>query len=382
MRGRTVRIAKNSDPRRAKPWQVKYRDGNGRRRCCFFATEAEARTYRDARQTELVNFGARALSLPDSIRHEAQRSMELLAPHDKTLLEAVRFYIGYLERTKRSLPIEELISKFLWAKQTQGVSPRHQYDLTSRLKRLASAFPARIVNTFETDELSDWLLGLRLAQQSKRNYQRVLHSFFAYAARRKYADANPMSAMPNIKVPDQDVVVYTPEEISRLLINADPFIVPYLALGAFAGIRRAELLRLKWEDIRFSVNTIFMSAHITKTASKRSIEIADNLKEWILPLAQKQGNVVTDAWRLRILIGEACEKAGVPWKHNGLRHSFGTYRLAQTQDVGKASLEMGNSPSVLFKHYRQLVTADQAATYWSVRPESQPNIISITSVAA
>lgn len=290
----------------------------------------------------------------------------------------MRFYVGYLERTKRSLPIEELIEKFLWDKQTQGVSAKHLYDLTLRTKRLASAFPKRIVNTFETDEISDWLLGLRLNPQSKRNYQRVLHSFFAYAARRKYTDSNPVAAMPNIKVPDQDVVIYSPEEMSRLLTHADPFIVPYLVLGGFAGIRRAELLRLKWEDIRFPVNTIFLSSHITKTGSKRTIEIAANLKQWLLPLAQKEGKVITDAWRLRILIQEACDKSGVRWKHNGLRHSFGTYRLAETQDVGRTSLEMGNSPSVLFKHYRHLVTKDDAMAYWSIRPESEPNIIPIS----
>ena len=133
--------------------------------------------------------------------------------------------------------------------------------------------------------------------------------------------------MQKVKVPDPDVVIYTPDELFRLLTHADTFIVPYLALGAFAGIRRSELLRLRWEDIRFSTGHIFLSADITKTGSKRTIPIADNLKEWIEPLAQAQGKVMTDTWKLRILIEKACEDAGVRWKHNALRHSFGTYRL-------------------------------------------------------
>jgi hypothetical protein len=50
------------------------------------------------------NFGLRALSLSEVVRHEAQRSMDLLTPYDKSLLEATRFYIAHLERTSRSAP--------------------------------------------------------------------------------------------------------------------------------------------------------------------------------------------------------------------------------------------------------------------------------------
>ena len=40
------------------------------------------------------------------------------------------------------------------------------------------------------------------------------------------------------------ISIYTPEEMAKLLKHADDDIIPFLAIGAFAGLRHAEILRL------------------------------------------------------------------------------------------------------------------------------------------
>ena len=57
------------------------------------------------------------------------------------------------------------------------------------------------------------------------------------------------------------------------------------------------------------------------------------------------------------------------WKHNALRHSFISYRIADVQDVAKVALEAGNSPQMIFKHYRELVTPKEAKAWFSITPE-------------
>ena len=54
------------------------------------------------------------------------------------------------------------------------------------------------------------------------------------------------------------------------------------------------------------------------------------------------------------------------WKSNALRHSFASYRLADVKDAARVALEMGNSPSMLFRNYRELVTEKQATEWFSV----------------
>ena len=71
----------------------------------------------------------------------------------------------------------------------------------------------------------------------------------------------------------------------------------------------------------------------------------------------------------RLVRGPA-RSAQVAWVKNGLRHSFCSYRLAQTSDAAKVALEAGNSPTMIFRHYRELVTPDQAQEWFSIRPST------------
>jgi hypothetical protein len=57
------------------------------------------------------------------------------------------------------------------------------------------------------------------------------------------------------------------------------------------------------------------------------------------------------------------------WKHNALRHSFISYRVADIQNVAQVALEAGNSPQMIFKHYRELVRPDAAKAWFSIKPE-------------
>ena len=56
------------------------------------------------------------------------------------------------------------------------------------------------------------------------------------------------------------------------------------------------------------------------------------------------------------------------WKHNALRHSFISYRVAQTQNVAQVALEAGNSPGMIFQHYRELVRPDAAKAWFAIVP--------------
>jgi hypothetical protein len=56
------------------------------------------------------------------------------------------------------------------------------------------------------------------------------------------------------------------------------------------------------------------------------------------------------------------------WPNNALRHSFGSYHLAHFKDAPALALQMGNSPDVIFRHYRELVKPKEAKRYWQIMP--------------
>jgi hypothetical protein len=83
----------------------------------------------------------------------------------------------------------------------------------------------------------------------------------------------------------------------------------------------------------------------------------------------------TDAQRV------SADAAAVPWKANGLRHSFASHRLAAIQNAAQVSLELGKSPSVVFKHYRELVKPADAERWFTITPDQAANVVQLPAEA-
>ena len=160
--------------------------------------------------------------------------------------------------------------------------------------------------------------------------------------------------------------------------RAEERFVAYLAIGGFAGLRHAELMRLDWSDVKLAQSTIVVCAKAAKTAQRRTVLIQPNLQKWLAPLARLSGALFKgDGSRFLhhvTAVARACE---FPWPHNGLRHSFASYRMAQCKNAAEVALEMGNSPQMIFRHYRELVSPQDAGKWWTIEPARDEKIVSI-----
>ena len=134
-----------------------------------------------------------------------------------------------------------------------------------------------------------------------------------------------------------------------------------------------------WANVNRKAKIIEIKAGTAKTASRRVIPILPNLAAWLKDYWQDEGPICQYAYMAdefgdlarRATAERKKKKADAPdfkWKHNALRHSFISYRVAMTQDVAKVSLEAGNSPQMIFKHYRELVRPDAAKAWFAIMP--------------
>ena len=57
------------------------------------------------------------------------------------------------------------------------------------------------------------------------------------------------------------------------------------------------------------------------------------------------------------------------WPRNVLRHSFISYRIAIVKSADQVALEAGNSPSIIFKNYRELTTEEEADKWFGILPK-------------
>ena len=164
-----------------------------------------------------------------------------------------------------------------------------------------------------------------------------------------------------------------PKEVRALLANASEEILPGLAIGFFAGVRKAELDRMDWSEIDFTQGHIEVTAAKSKTAARRLIPMQPNLKKWLQHRRKISGPVMPTEMVWRNRLADAMKAAKLEqWPHNAPRHSFASYRLADTQDAPKVSLELGHDrPETIFEHYRALVTPAAAKVYWKIAPTTK-----------
>ena len=140
--------------------------------------------------------------------------------------------------------------------------------------------------------------------------------------------------------------------------------------------RTAEILRLDWDDFERRPGFIEVAAHKAKTATRRIVPISDNLAKWLAIAPRDNGRVWPHSKdRFFKAMIRAARNARITWKHNALRHSFISYRLAETQNINSVALEAGNSPQMIFRHYRELATSEQARTWFAIAPETAANVV-------
>ena len=88
--------------------------------------------------------------------------------------------------------------------------------------------------------------------------------------------------------------------------------------------------------------------------------------------ARQEGHrVPEEPWEQTTELPDGTEAAyrRAEWKRNALRHSYISYRVAQISDVAKVALEAGNSPQIIFQHYRELVRPDTAKAWFAIEPK-------------
>jgi integrase len=349
-------------------WTIAGYYVNGKRVRRFFEKKTEAETFAQQIQVKAENLGSRALGIDPKLHVMAIESHDLLAPYGKTIADAARFYHDHLETVNRSCTVDELVTGFLQNKEDDGKSSEYLRDLRSRLGRFRKAFGALTVATITARECDDWLRAIRLSPLSRNNYRRVLNTLFAHAVARGYAPGNPIPKTSKAKTIAKPVEVLTPEETRRLLESADADVLPSLAIGAFAGLRPAEISRLDWKEVHLDRGFIEVSASKSKTASRRLVTIQPNLKAWLEPLSKLSGPVEPPNFRKKI--DAARVRAGIEdWPANALRHSFASYHLAQWQDAPALALQLGHTTTaMLYTYYREVVTPKEAEAYWSSLP--------------
>jgi integrase len=376
MRQPKIKVRRYSDSNRPHlKFVVNYREA-GKRKRTFFETKEQAGSFAAFKNDELKRNGAEHSEFPTAIRVMAQNAVELLKPFGKTIMDAAQYYAAHLKASAKSCSAQQLVRELLVAKKADGVGERHLSDLDYRLRHFAEEFAGKLVAEITSADIDHWLRSLNGGAQTRNHYRANVLQAFNFAVRHGYAPTNPVEGAAKAKVVAGRPGILAVEEAARLLEAATPDVLPYIAIGLFAGLRRAEIERLDWSEVDFESGLIEVTAAKAKTAMRRFVRIEPNLRGWLLPLRRHKGNV-TPQENFPELFQNAREAAGITeWPDNALRHSFASYHLAHFKNAAATALELGHHDSrITFVHYRELVKPKEAERFWNIKPRRQPSNI-------
>ena len=358
---------------------------NGRRVRRNFGSLEKAKAEAQLMARKIQEGKASSNDLTSAQRENHLAAERLVAPFNMPLVAAVEEYaccrellgdvplmtvIQEFVRRNRGLQlgvkVPDLIAEFVKAKAEDNLSRVYRLQLSGSVKRFAAAFPGELL-IIKSGDIDRWLRSLNHTPVTRNSLHRCIKVFFSFAKSRGYlpqSEATAAELVPVAKEGETITEIFQPAEMSKLLAIAPPKELALLAIGAFAGLRMAEIKRLEWKAVDLDRRIITLRADQAKTASRRIVPISDNLAAWI-ELLPREGKVVG---KVAPELTKLAKKLGMEWPRNALRHSYISYRLAVVKDAAKVALEAGNSPDIIFKHYRELVTEQEAKEWFAIMP--------------
>ena len=245
-------------------------------------------------------------------------------------------------------------------------------------------------------EIRSWIVCLIQKGNSTRTVNRkisVLRSYYKFLMRVGSIERSPLKEHKALKMATKVQLPFSQEEVARVL-NSDFFPKNYngvlqktiLSLFYYTGIRRSELIGLKYEDINLSKDLIKV---LGKQNKERLIPLLPEIKVQIKTLLSLQnetsaprseglffltenGRKITEAFVYKT-VNDYFGRVSTKTKKSPhvLRHSFATHLLDQGADLNSIKDLLGHSSIAATQHYTHSSMAKIQEVYKKTHPREQ-----------
>jgi len=186
---------------------------------------------------------------------------------------------------------------------------------------------------------------------------------------------NPMAGfklLPEDNVRDR---VLTNEEYQKLLFASPAHLRPVIITAWETGMRKGEILNLKWEQVDLKNSLIQLHGDSTKNGRSRKVPISPflmntltkikRINEWVF---NYKGRCLTD---IRTAFVKGCDQAGIEdFRFHDLRHCFVT-RMRRSGVPDRVIMAItGHQTMECFKRYDSITVDDLKHAVGAVVPEN------------
>jgi integrase len=356
---------------RSKKWGLNIRKN--------FNVKEDALNYAQEIENQILENGKSVSNNQIYQDKEIERLDAKLKPFDKSLSQAVDFYVQFLqEDMKKSviLPIKDLCPKWFEEKTDNNLEPirnRTRIEYKSYRNYIARNLGLLKPGDVTKKHIQNLLKEIAGEQFTRKKYLQYLGNFFNWCVENDYIATNPTKGV-KIKIQRMDISIYSPEQIEKLLRLCEekhPSLLGYYCLCIFAGLRPSEAERVEWKDLNFEGKEVYVT-HKSKTGFRRFVlKDTDTLWIWLNHIKTIRPNEPLNPTICHSGLQKKVRKdLGLAWSQDVLRHSFGTYYYNLTHDLNQVSHDMGNSIVVCKRYYCREVKKEWTNTFWGLRPKT------------
>jgi integrase len=284
-----------------------------------------------------------------------------------------------------SVTFAEAAAEYLrFSEEDRGCKPSTVRNYRNAIRvHLLPVFGSMTVDEITVQEIERWRAGMtsarverELSNKTKNNLLVLMHAIFRRAVKLYGLPANPVASVDRFRVRTSgDIQVFSPEEVWALVRAAGSEADAAIFLtAAFTGLRRGELLGLRWRDVDFAGSTIRVRASYAagklttpKSGKVRAVPMAPDVAGALAKLGDRgrytgdddfvfagEAGLPLDGDALSSRYRDALGRAGLrPLRFHDLRHTFGTRMIAKA-DIRRVQEWMGHADiqtTMKYLHY-------------------------------
>jgi integrase len=249
--------------------------------------------------------------------------------------------------------------------------------------QLLPVFGELPIESVTTPMIERWLAGVERSSNTRTKSLVLMNGIFKRARKVYGLRVNPAADVEKPAVRNShDIEVFSPEEVRALVRAAGSEQDAAIFLtAAFTGLRRGELLALRWRDVDFAgqvvrVRASYAERQLTtpKSGKVRSVPVAPDVAAVLAALGQRAGwtgdddlvfvgpaGTFMDGRALSRRYITAVRRAGLrPLRFHDLRHTFGTRMIAKA-DIRRVQEWMGHADVQTTMKYLHYVPREEDA---------------------
>jgi integrase len=165
--------------------------------------------------------------------------------------------------------------------KTEGCAPSTLVRVEIILRHLERLFPITNLMDITPRLLDDFKSARRDEEIDPATINRELSAIKAAVrqGKRWQFQVHDLSDVSKVKVPEKVSVSFTHEELKTMIEKADPLFRMFILMGLYAGLRREEMLQLRWTNVNWDRKTLILGdGWKTKTGRIRVLPLHPKLE--------------------------------------------------------------------------------------------------------